>query len=70
MNAKRLYLRKLEGEKLASLVQRYTAIKKDEAESYKLLSLKEKIRKETYVLKNMHPRELSPRSSILNKLSG
>jgi len=33
MNAKRLYLRKLEGEKLASLVQRYTAIKKDEAES-------------------------------------
>ncbi len=70
MDAKKLYVRKLEGQKLASFVERYTTVKSNDAENANLLEIKHKIRAEKSVLRNMHPKELSPRSLTLKKLSG
>jgi hypothetical protein len=37
MDAKKLYVRKLEGQKLASFVERYTTVKSNDAENANLL---------------------------------
>ena len=58
------YVRKLEGKQLTDYVDRYTAIKAD-VNLHKFLEDKEKIKRETRKLRNMHPKELSPRQSLL-----
>ena len=56
----RLYLRKLEGKQLSDYVDRYTQVKAD-CNLHKFLEDKEKIKRETAKVRNMHPKELSPR---------
>ena len=63
----RQYIRKLEGKQLSDYVDRYTQNKAD-SNLHKFLEDKEKIKRETLAVRNMHPKELSPRQSILQQL--